>query len=157
MQCCSCWHMMQFAWWNTCCVVRMEMCQEVILAACILEVEPINHKVGAINPFDVLYLLRHLSGSAELQRFGRTGNWSNQAVVKRWRLKRHRHHLYHHVHCLGHQMLQNTLMSRHTTQVQHLNFFSQQQTEYHHRRLRLPPPPLLPPPLQVLAPLQRYW
>ena len=49
----------------------MEMCKEVILAACILKVESINHKIGAIDPFYVLDLLCHLSDSAELQRFAR--------------------------------------------------------------------------------------
>ena len=91
----------------------MEMCKEVILAACILEVESINHKVGAIDPFDVLYLLRHLSDSAELQRFACAGSRSDEAASKRWHLRHHPRHLYHPVHRLGRQMLQNTLKFRH--------------------------------------------
>lgn len=54
-------------------MVRMEVCQKVILAACILKVEPIDHKIGAIDPFYMLYLLRHLSVSAELQKFACAG------------------------------------------------------------------------------------
>lgn len=38
----------------TSCVVRVKMCEKVVLASCILEVETINHEVGATNPFQVL-------------------------------------------------------------------------------------------------------
>ena len=37
----------------------MEVGEEVVLAARILEVEAINHEVGTIYPLDVLHLLRH--------------------------------------------------------------------------------------------------
>ena len=38
----------------------MEMGQEVVLASSTLEIEAVNHKVGALNPFDVLNLLSHI-------------------------------------------------------------------------------------------------
>ena len=43
----------------TCCMIRVEVSQEVVLAAWILEVEAVNHEVGAIYPLDVLHLLCH--------------------------------------------------------------------------------------------------
>ena len=32
----------------------MEMREKVVLASCILEVETVNHEIGAIDPFQVL-------------------------------------------------------------------------------------------------------
>ena len=38
----------------TCCVVRVKMRQEVVLAAPVLKIETVDHEVGAIDPFEVL-------------------------------------------------------------------------------------------------------
>lgn len=41
-------------------MVRMEMCEEVVLALCVLKVEAINHEVGPTDPFYMLHLLCHV-------------------------------------------------------------------------------------------------
>lgn len=43
----------------TCCVVRVEVAQEVALAAAVLVAEPVHHKVCALHPFQALDLGRH--------------------------------------------------------------------------------------------------
>ena len=46
-------------------MVRVEVGQKVVLALGALKVEPVHHEIGAVDPLDVLNLLRHVSCSTE--------------------------------------------------------------------------------------------
>ena len=100
----------------TCGVIRMKMGEKVILAPRVLEVESINHEVGAIDPFQMLNLLCHFAAVAvtnvELEVCvpkPRLRSSSDKAGLRGLLLECHLHHRCLLAHHLGRQTLQSTL------------------------------------------------